>query len=118
MLELKRCLADKVGNEKAKLFHIVLKDLIKAGLGLMAQMGELNPDEFERVDSHQLLEIRNEFLKHNLDPVRSRYMETLSDFVIRLFDSDEYYYQRILEVIRELKARQFEEVEPDPRFWA
>lgn len=117
MIELKRCLANKVGSELAKLFHITLKDLIKAGISLMAQFPELDPSEFEMANSHQFLEIRDEFLKHNIDPIRAQYMRTLFDFVIRLYDSDEYYRQRIDWVIKQLRARQLEGVEPDPRFW-
>ena len=119
MLELRRCLFEKQ-NILARLFHIELKDLIKKGLELMAKrMPEIDRKELERYNSRILLDVRNEMLTLNLDLVRAGYLKTIFDFVITLYDSDEYYSQRldwVLEQIIKRKDWKFESL--DPRFWS
>ena len=119
MVELRRCLFERQ-NILARLFHIELKDLIKKGLELMAKrMPEIDRKELERYNSRILLDIRNEMLTHNLDLVRAGYLSTIFDFVIMLYDSDEYYSQRldwVLEQIITRKDWKFQSL--DPRFWS
>jgi len=119
MLELRHCLFEKQ-NILARLFHIELKDLIKKGLELMAKrMPEIDRKELERYNSRILLDVRNEMLTLNLDLVRAGYLKTIFDFVITLYDSDEYYSQRldwVLEQIIKRKDWKFESL--DPRFWS
>jgi len=124
VLELRRSLQDSSGNELSKLFHITLKDVVKKGLDILVnKLPELNKEKFERPNSQLLLKLRNDFLAHENNIGTTPRLKSIFDFVIMLYDSDDYYRHRIDWVIQEIKKKDFvyegspRELDPKPLWW-
>lgn len=124
MIELRRCLSERQ-NILARLFHIELKDIIKKGLKIMAQLPtpEANPSDLECYNSRLLVDIRNNLLAHIISPeeVKGRnqkIVETVFNFFILLYDSDEAWRRMIYQAILKIKSAEFHpEEEPRPEYW-
>ena len=65
MIELRRCLTEKQ-NVLSRLFHIELKDQIKASLAIMDKMPvpSVRSRDLECYNSRILVDIRNDLLGH------------------------------------------------------
>ena len=81
-------------------------------------MPELKMDDFDYYNSREFLNLRNELLSHTIVPDSQRNFRAVFNFVIMLYDSDEYYRQRIDWVISRLKTLPLKEGEPiRPEWW-
>lgn len=118
MLELRRSLADQSGNELSKIFHIELKNLIRKSLEIVtAGLPEPEEMKFEHHNTPILLQLRNDFLQHE-NSSKVNEFKAISNFIIMLYDSDEFYRQRVDWLIKEIGKRPIVEGEkPDPRWW-
>jgi len=110
-----------LGNPRstlARLFHWDIKRLVVKALDLLASMPELAMDDFEHYNSREFLNLRNELLYHDTVPRQQRHFNLMFNFFIMLYDSDEYYRQRIDWLIRRLKEMPLKEGEPvRPEWW-
>ena len=124
MLELRRALSERQ-NILSRLFHIELKDVIKQGLNIIARLPTpgANPNDLECYNSRRLVEIRNEMLSHLVSPEKDgtrnqKIVESVFNFVILLYDSDEAWRRLIWQAIERIKEANFKPEEKcRPEYW-
>ena len=119
MIELRRCLTEKQ-NILARLFHIELKDQIKAALAIMDKMPmpTVKEGELECYNSRILIDIRNDMLSHIQDSREQKIVLSAMNFTILLYDSDEAWRRLIWQAIMRIKEADFEpEPECRPEYW-
>ena len=108
MMELKRCLSEKQ-NILARLFHIELKDQIKAALAIMEKMPvpSIRSGDLECYNSRLLVNIRNEMLGHIYDERNQKIVGSVMNFLILLYDSDEAWRRMIYQAILRIQQAEF-----------
>jgi len=121
MIELRRCLSEKQ-NVLARLFHIELKDVIKQGLNIMAQLPTpgANPSDLECYNSRLLVDNRDDMLWHIVRDRNKKIVENAFNFLILLNDSDEAWEQMIYQALLRIKASEFKPPrsgEPRSEYW-
>ena len=119
MLELRRCLSEPQ-NILARLFHIELKDQIKAALAIIDKMPvpSIRSGDVECYNSRLLIEIRNDLLSHVCDARNQKIVESAMNFLILLYDSDEAWRRMIYQAILYIKEAGFEpEEDCRPEYW-
>ena len=119
MIELRRALSENQ-NILAGLFHIELKDLVKQGLKIMEQLPipGIRTGELEHYNSRILVDIRNDILAHVCGERNKKIVETVFNFVILLYDSDEAWGRMIYQTILLIKEAEFQpEEDCRPEYW-
>ena len=100
------------------MFHIDLKTLVVKGLDILAAIPEPELKEYEEYNSRLFLDLRDELLYHDKVPRQQKHFRAIFNFVIMLYDSDQYYRQRIDWLIGRIKDLPFKEGEPiRPEWW-
>ena len=115
MLELRRALSEPQ-NILSRLFHIELKDQVRAALAIMDKMPmpSIRNGELECYNSRLLVDIRNDLLSHIPDKRNQKIIDSAVNFIILLYDSDEAWRRLIYQAILRIKEAEFKP-EGEPR---
>ena len=130
MIELRRCLSEKQ-NILARLFHIELKDQIKAALAIMDKLPipSIGSGELESYNSRILIDIRDDMLcsipgddkpNHTGNGRNKKIVESAFNFLILLNDSDEAWEQVLYQALLRIKETDWKPPrsgEPRSEYW-